>query len=455
MIATAKLAQPPIRKTDAWRHQCEAYHFAMQRPATLLDMGMGTGKSKVAADVLANAGSQRTLVLCPKSVLGVWRRELARHCAIEPESVVLDNGTCSVKAKRLAAALHRTPLAVIVNYESAWREPLGTLLLAQRWDTVIGDELHRVKAPGGKASHWICKLQTGRKLGLTGTPMPHSPLDLYSQYRFLDRRIFGTSFVRFRARYAITHREFPSKVLQWINQDELYERFRRIAYSCTTDVLDLPEVMHDERSFVLCPKARRAYSQMERDLVADVKDGTVTAANALVRGLRLQQITSGYLTDGETIHEEVDTGKKELLTDLLQDTDEPVVVFCRFRRDLNNVRDVAQILGRVYGELSGARRDLTEHAEMPEGIDVMGVQIQSGGVGVDLTRAAVGVYYSLGFSLGDYEQSLARIHRPGQTRPVRYYHLIAESTIDQQVYCALRDRKQVIEELLAWAIHSN
>jgi SNF2 family DNA or RNA helicase len=76
------------------------------------------------------------------------------------------------------------------------------------------------------------------------------------------------------------------------------------------------------------------------------------------------------------------------------------------------------------------------------------VQIESGGVGVDLTRARYALYYSLGFSLGSYEQSLARIHRPGQTRPVEYIHLLAEGTIDEKIMTALALRADVVNTVL-------
>ena len=80
---------------------------------------------------------------------------------------------------------------------------------------------------------------------------------------------------------------------------------------------------------------------------------------------------------------------------------------------------------------------------------VLAVQIQSGGEGIDLTRAAYCAYYSIGHSLGDYDQSLARIHRPGQTRPVVYYHLTASATVDVAVYDALDKKRNVIDAVLA------
>jgi SNF2 family DNA or RNA helicase len=79
---------------------------------------------------------------------------------------------------------------------------------------------------------------------------------------------------------------------------------------------------------------------------------------------------------------------------------------------------------------------------------VLAVQIDSGGLGVDLTRARYAIYYSLGFSLGSYEQSLARIHRPGQTRPVEYIHLLVKGTVDEKVMAALAARADVVKAVL-------
>lgn len=128
---------------------------------------------------------------------------------------------------------------------------------------------------------------------------------------------------------------------------------------------------------------------------------------------------------------------------------DPVVVFCRFTADLDAVKWVADELGWRYGEISGRRKDgLNERSKMAENIDIVGVQIQSGGVGIDLTRARYGIYYSVGFSLGDYDQSLSRIHRPGQTRQVAYFHIVGEKTVDETVYAALQARKDVIDYTL-------
>jgi hypothetical protein len=314
---------------------------------------------------------------------------------------------------------------------------------------------HRIKAHNSQISKYAAKLgrKAKRRLCLTGTPLAQSPLDLFGQFRFLDPGLFGTSWHHFSNRYAIKGNPYiPQQITGYKNQEELQERFRLISYRCkASDVLDLPEALHEERTCELSPAARKAYKEIEEELIADLGTGVVTASNALVRLLRLQQITSGFLVEDETekIHR-LDESKLTVLSDILEDIGgEPLVVFCRFRHDLEVVRTLAELKKLRYGELSGTSKGgLTDRGEMSPSIDVLGCQIQSGGVGIDLTRARYAVYYSLGFSLSEYEQSLARLHRPGQKRNVVYYHLIAENTVDRRVYSALRARKDVIEAVL-------
>ncbi len=461
MSVAEQIQQPPLRNFDQWGHQADGYQFAKDREEAFLAMAMGTGKTKVAIDLIANSGPAKCLVLCPKSVLGVWRREFERHWPkghSSLDSLVLDKGSTKTKAgdvERFLRDGNVSSKAIVLNYDTAWREPLRTQLLAANFDWSVLDESHRIKSPGGKAS-WFAKAlgkTTGRRLCLSGTPMPHSPLDLYGQFRFLAPNEFGTSFARFRSRYAMCDTKFPSKVRQWLNQDELQERFHQHAYVCKAeDVLDLPEVTHDTRKFDLNSATTKVYAELEKDFISHVDAGTVVASNALTKLLRIQQCTSGFVGGRDEFEtefvQELGTDKADLLRDLLSDIYEPCVVFCRFKRDLDAVERIAEKHGKSYGELSSRRRDaIDDHACMAD-VDIAGVQLQSGGVGIDLTRAAVGIYYSLNYSLGDYEQSIARLHRPGQFRPVRFYHLVARKTVDEIVYRALSARAEIVEQII-------
>lgn len=441
----------PGLKSSPWKHQREAWAFADQLYGVMLAMGMGTGKT--CTSIALAHGKQLVLILSPLSVVDVWPSEFAKHAAKLPTIVPL-RGTVARKKDAAAKAVSKArasgeSLVVVVNYESAWREPLADCLTLVPWDLVILDECHRIKAPGGKASRFAARLRGVAKkvIGLTGTPMPHSPLDLYAQFRAIDPSVFGRNFAAFRQRYAIMGGFGGKEVKGFQNQGELHEKFMSITYKADRSVLSLPPATHTIIPVELCPSAMKTYRNLERNLYAEVEAGQVTAANALVKLLRLQQLTGGYLKLDDGAIQHLDSEKASVLQDLMSDMGEaPIVVFCRFRTDLDSVRIASETLGLSHGELSGRANDLASWQAGER--QVLGVQIQSGGVGIDLTRANYCVYFSLGFSLGDYEQSLARVHRPGQTKSVSYYHLVAKDSIDQKVYAALESRKEVVQAIL-------
>jgi len=449
-------------RTTPWRHQREAVEFvrrlwASGRRGAMISAAMGTGKSAMAIYIALEHGFERILILCPLRVVQVWRPQFEMHAAVPFLVVPLDDSFASVRAKRdeaerqMALAKARgTPVVIVINYDSAWRSPFAEWALRQKWDLVVADELHRLKAPGGKASRYVARLgQVARfKLGLSGTPMPHSPLDVYAYFRFLDPTIFGWSFHRFRQHYAVMGGYQNHQVIGYRNLDELNRKFYSITFPCGKDVLDLPPEVHVTYTCRLGPEALRVYRSLERDLIAEIAAGEVTAANALVKLLRLQQITGGHIRTDEGRDVQIDSAKMNLLRDVFEDLDpqEPLVVFCRFHRDLEAVNRVADESGRGCLELSG-RIDELERWQAGEA-PVLAAQIDSGGLGVDLTRARYAIYYSLGFSLGSYEQSLARLHRPGQTRPVEYIHLVAEGTVDEKVMAALARRADVVNTVL-------
>lgn len=451
---------------DMWPTQIEAVKFCSEHPAAMLDMGMGCGKTRVAIEVIKRQAS-RVLVVCPKAVVPVWPREISKYAGDTAWETLPKYPKCTVRdfATR-ANEMLREPSngcikVVIINYEAAWRNPLGDVLYHAAkdgfLDMVILDESHRAKAAGSKVSKFLAML--GRhvvyKLCLSGTPMANSPLDVYGQYRFLDREIFGTNHERFLQKYAVMGGPERRFIVGYKNQQDLNDRFQSIAYSCKIDDIadraKLPEQLPDMTLPVRLPvRDMCTMKQLGREFVAECGEGFAVASNVLVRLLRMQQITSGFcrVTEGPGEDEEerdLNTAKADALLDWAHDLDpeERLVVFCVFQHDLNTLRSLSDILRRPFFELSG-REHRADDWKASEG-GLLAVQIQAGAEGVDLTAANRAVYFSLPHSLALYDQSRARLHRPGQTRPVQFIHLLAENTIDESMYGSLVAKRDVID----------
>lgn len=448
---------------ERWSNQEEALKFALSHTASMMDMEMGTGKTRVAIDaVFSRKDTYRVLVVCPKAVVGVWRENLNKF-APNDRWQCYDPTTGSVKAK--AEGLReflKTPASkqfVVLNYDCVWRAPMGDLVLRSNFSMVILDESHRAKAAGSKVSKYLAVLgrRVRYRMCLSGTPMANSPLDVYGQYRFLDPTIFGTNHYLFLQEYAVMGGPDFKFIVGFKNQKKLNEKFNSIAYHCKmSDIADrikLPDVLPPTHREVQLPaRDMKTMKELAREFVAECGKGHVVVNNVLTSLMRMQQICSGFCLTRESVFDQgeiqdLNTAKEDMLADMLQDVGnrENIVVFCVFRHDLESVRSAATKMDRKYFELSGSANQLDEWKQNDGA--VMGVQIQAGSEGVDMTKANHAVYFSVPHSLAMYNQSKARLYRPGQTRPVSFCHLIAKGTIDEALYRSLLRKEDVIESI--------
>lgn len=443
-----------ILRTSPWKHQPLAIDFIERCPSPYMNMGMGTGKSLCTIGGIAANGHKKTLILAPKAVVNVWPREFRLHAHEDQFNVVALGEQYKSVAKKTEAAAQAVrgggASVIVINYESAHREVFAKWAEGIRWDCVVGDELHRCKAPTGAASKFARNLHKGQSIGLSGTMLPHSPLDAWAQFGFLEPALLGTSFMLFKKRYAVEG--FYNEVVRFVNLEELHEKIKPLTFTVSSDVLDLPPATHQQFRFRLSDKVMKAYREVRKELYAKIQDGVVTADNVLVRGLRLQQLTSGFFYDDNTQQEVVlDTQPK---LDAVEDWVESVpkedrfVVFTRFTRDAYAVVALLEKQGYKVGRLFDQQNQLTPDATFDTQFDCYVVNIASGGVGIDLTAANHGFYYSVSWNAGDYEQSLRRILRPGQTKHVHFGHAIMEGTVDEEIYEAFQERKDLADVVI-------
>lgn len=447
---------------ELWENQREAIDFALKHNASMMDMEMGTGKTRVAIEVaFAREDCYRVLVVCPKAVVPVWRENLEKFASDKSwDCWDLQKGSVKKKAEDLQEWIKRPSCKqfVIVNYDCVWRKPMGDLILKMGFRMVILDESHRAKAAGSKVSKYLALLgkRTMYKMCLSGTPMANSPLDVYGQYRFLDPTIFGTNHFRFLNEYAVMGGPERRFVVGFQNQRRLNNKFKSIAYTCKMedikDRLKLPDALPPVRRMVDLPaKDYRVMRELNSEFVAECNQGHIVVNNVLTKLVRLQQIASGFCFTqegplGDKQLQELNTAKEDALSDMLTDLNgkSHIVVFCLFKHDLDAVARSADKCKIKCFELSGRANSFTEWKGQG---GVLAVQIQAGAEGVDMTMANHAIYYSVPHSLALYNQSKARLYRPNQTRPVVFTHLIAANTVDVPMYNSLIKKEDIIESI--------
>ena len=429
------------------------------RGAALL-MEMGTGKSLTAIAItgaLSQAGLiRRVLIVAPLSILGVWEEEFQKFAAF-PYALAVLSGSSAKKLDTLRHMTGTTLQVVVVNYESAWR--LEKALTAWHPDLIIADEGHKIKTHNIAASKAMHRMgaKASYRLLLTGTVITNKAIDVFSQYKFLNPAIYGNSFYAFRNRYFdMVGYGNHTPVLKKSMESELTEKLHSISYRATkAECLDLPETIDMIRQMELEPAALRIYRGLVKESYAELAGGEVTATNILTRLLRLSQLTGGFLGNDETAAvEQVSAAKLSALEDILDGAvaeGKKLVIIARFIPEIKAICKLLEKRGLGYscitGEVKNRDEQVARFQNEPEVMAFVG-QIATAGLGITLTAASTMVFYSLDYSMSNFEQTKARIHRVGQRMPCTYLYLVARGTVDEKVLAALESKADLARTLV-------
>jgi SNF2 family DNA or RNA helicase len=462
----------PIRAAP-FAHQSAAYAAALETFASgnsqgyALLMEMGCGKSLTAIGITGalylGGKIRRVLVVAPLSIVGVWQEEFAKFAAFDYTLAILD-GTLVKKADTLRHLAGESLQVAVVNYESAWR--LEKEILA--WlkgsgeafhGLVIADEGHKLKSHTTNASKALHRIGAAAqyRLLLTGTLITNKPLDVFSQYKFLNPSIFGNSFYSWRNRYFdMTGYGKHTPILKRSMEAGLTAKMHSIAYRATkAECLDLPATTDIVRHIDLEPNAAKLYRDLVKDSYAQLASGEVTATNVLTRLLRLSQLTGGFLGgDDEPKPHSVSTAKLDALADIIEsarESGQKFVIIARFVAEIAAIKRLLEKQGIQYAAISGETKDRAEQVKMFQensDVTVFVGQIATAGLGITLTAASTLVFYSLDYNMANFEQAKARIHRVGQVAPCTYIYLTAKGTVDEKVLKALREKADLAKTLI-------
>lgn len=410
---------------------------------------------------------ERLLIVAPTSVVAVWPKELQEYAKFKYTCKTL-LGEKKQRIKQIDDLLKfpfKALKVAVINYESTWRPEILEKLKEFDADMVIADESQRIKtydAAQSKAMHELGD-QARYKLILSGTPVQTAAIDIWSQYRFLDKTVFGDNFFKFRGRYAIMGGYGNKKIVGYKDLEGLIKKEHSIAFRVTKDeALDLPEQTFETRKIQFNQKEKNLYERIKKDSYAELDGGGhITATTVLTRLLRLQQLAGGFLVQDDAQKPQlVSRAKLDALGDIIEDyvigSGKKLVIFARFIAEVKAIMELAsKVLPKelkqvaIYGDIKKEDRGdiVKQFQEDPKTVLFIG-QIDTAGTGITLTAADTCVYYSKNFNYATYSQSLSRIHRIGQRNCCTYIDLEIEGTIDELISKALSRKEDMAKTVV-------
>ena len=466
-------------KTKPYDHQIKALEKSWAQKTYALFMEMGTGKSKVLVDNIAmlyDRGAIRgALIVAPKGVYKNWDQiEFPVHMPehVEYTKVLWEPNLTKKKQYELDTLFDdKGDLKILIMNVEAFSTNKGLDFAHSFLNIFVGraligiDESTTIKNPTAKRTKNILKIGNLAKYRriLTGSPVTKSPLDLYSQCKFLDPfHLNQQSYYSFRTRYAnMIERNFGGRRVQLVgsyrNLGELTTLLDKFSYRVLKEeCLDLPEKVFTKRHVQLTAEQKKVYNQLRQTALAMLDDKMMSTMNVITQMMRLHQVTCGHFKADDDSVTLLDNNRVDTLLDLLEETDGKVIIWANYRQDIKNIVDTlkkrhgddstVEYHGGVDPTLRQENIALFQEKNSPTRYFVGNTQ--TGGYGITLTAANTVVYYSNNYDLEKRLQSEDRAHRIGQTGSVTYVDLIAEETIDEKIVKALRKKVDIANEIM-------
>lgn len=445
-----------MNENNLHEYQKAAVNHIIDHPAAglFLDMGLGkTVSTLTAINRLMNVYMEVTkvLVIAPKRVAeDTWTTECGKWDHLKGLRISRVLGT---EKKRKAALKEDADIYVINRENVVW-------LVAQLkgwwpFDMIVIDELSSFKSNTAARFKALRKVRpmSARVVGLTGTPAPNGLIDLWPQMYLLDmgERLEKT-ITAYRSKYFKPGRTNGQVVFDYKlnsgSEESIYSRISDICISMKArDYLDLPDLIEIPVEVSMSDRQMQQYEKFEEEQVLKLQDeGDISAVNAAALSNKLLQYANGAVYDADRNIHELHEAKLDALEEIVEAANgSPVLVFYSFRHD------VARIMKRLKAyrpKEIGGQEDIQAWNEGR--IPVMLAHPASAGHGLNLQQGGhIMVWFGLPWSLELYQQANARLHRQGQSQPVRSYAIMTKGTMDADVKKALSgktDRQDALME---------
>jgi SNF2 family DNA or RNA helicase len=465
---------------EPFEHQRTEWDISREEEMRAILWEQGTGKTKLTIDTAQWLYRQGLIdavfVVAPNGVHTNWiSKELPAHMPsdVPVQPFCYHSGKAGTKLHQAGQKLClETPglafLAMSYNaFMTTKGKPYAKKFLEKRRCLFVLDEAHYIKAPSAKRTKTLLaasKYAPYRRV-LTGTPVANGPLDVYTIMKFLQADFWHphgfSAYAAFKHYFGVWRKATSGEngreyeyCVGYRNVDELNGILApHVSRVTKEDALDLPPKLYSYRYFELTAEQEKMYEQIKEEFMLWLDSGElVTAQLAIVRLLRLQQITCGYLPvdpDEGVWHSFKTNPRLNALKDVCEGVAGKAIIWARFRRDIDSI---CEALGESAVRYDGgtSTEDRADAIERFQNGDAKWFVANpaAAGTGLTLHAATTVIYYSNSFKLTDRLQSEDRAHRIGQEHPVSYIDIVAPGSIDERITEALLKKNDIAQSVL-------
>lgn len=434
-------------------HQQKVLEDTKDRNRVGYFLDMGLGKTYVGSEKMVRLGARVNLLICQKSKVDDWYEHFNQHYG--EDYLIFD----LTDKGHLQGFLHDalddpwTDIVGIINYELAWRRK--DLLNLENF-TLMLDESSLIQNVKAKQTKFILKLRPANVILLSGSPTGGKYETLWSQIHLLG---WGITEKTYLSQYTNTVKmDMGGVIFNVIDRDNPYKNVDRLkrklrdhgaVFLKTEEVMDLPEMQFQ----TILVKKSKDYTYFRNHRVVTLGGHWVDYCDE--SGHMQREFTGGKELVGDSTLTQLlysrqlcgqySQTKLEAFKDMIQSTNDRLIVFYNFDEELEKLKTICQENERPISEVNGHTKDLTAYETEPDSVTL--VQYQAGAYGLNLQKACRIVYFTLPLSSEKFEQSKKRIHRIGQTHTCFYYLLICRSSIEESILQTLQERKDYTDEL--------
>lgn len=429
-------------EVQLYTHQAEAIAATANKNRVAYYHDMGLGKTFTGSEKMMQLGAKVNLVICQKSKIRDWIEHFKNNYVSQkfPMRNLIFDLTDKKQFDKFITYIDGFDHKIgIINYELAFRRPE----LAKLKDfTLMLDESSLIQNENSKRSKFILKkLQPKNVILLSGTPTGGKYERLWSQLHLLGWNIKKKTFYNQYVDYHYEDNEgFPLMIIDGYKNEERLKRKMR-QHGChflkTDEVFDLPEQIHQ----TIGVQTTKDYRIFRKDCIVNTLVGDdyseyieLVGDTTLTKMLYERQSCGQY-----------NPAKLEAFRDLVESTNDRLIVFYNFNDELEKLSRIAWENHRPVAVVNGKQKDLLPYENAPDSITF--IQYQAGAMGLNLQKANKIVYFTPPLSSELFEQSKKRIHRIGQEKTCFYYYLTCKGSIEEKIYRTLAMRRDYTDKL--------